>query len=215
MLRPFRLIMLATLTLGVYMGFFQVPDDRAGVADFDPAVVAQHEIEAWQAAKGKEEVGAFIAHVLQARELHRYSWFRAGQAGLDMARTTTRFVDLRGRYERVLPNLEAVATVEKDWKQLSFDPAVVARTQLNWMVTARMPNLNDTNEIASQMAEEYALRYGFRTDQMFSAAAGRAEAFKFMINATTDPDWAGISKLLQDSYVELQKTLRNTPRASS
>ncbi len=215
MLRPFRLIMLTALGFGVYMGFFQVPDNRPGIAEFDPVVVAQHEIEAWQAAKGKEEIAAFAAHVLQVRELHRYSWFRAAQAGLDMARTTTTFVDLRGRYERVLPNLEAVAAIEKGWKHLEFDPAVVARTQLNWMVTARMPNLNDTNDIASEMAAEYGLRYGFRSDQMFSAAAGRAEAFKLMITSTTDPDWPGISTLLQQSYVELQKTLRNTPRASS
>ena len=207
MFRPFRLIMLAVLSLGTYVGFFQIPDDKPGVADFDPQVVAQHEIEAWQAAKGNEEVGAFIAHVLQARELHRYSWFRAAQAGLDMARTTSQFVDLRGRYERVLPSLEAVAAVEKGWKQAAFDPAVVARTQLNWMVTARMPNLNDTNEIAAQMAEEYGLRYGLRSDQMFSAAAGRAEAFKIMITSTTDPDWPGIRQLLEESYGVLQKTL--------
>jgi hypothetical protein len=215
MLRPFRLIMLAALGLGVYMGFFQVPDNRPGVAEFDPDVVAQHEVEAWQAAKGKEEVGAFIAHVLEQRELHRYSWFRAAQAGLDMARTTTGFVDLRGRYERVLPNLEAVAAVEKDWKKLTFDPASVARTQLNWMVTARMPNLNDTNDIASEMAVEYAERYGLRSDQMFSAAAGRAEAFKLMINSTVDPDWPGITKLLRESYAELRKTLQNTARAGA
>lgn len=213
MFRPFRLIMLAALALVVYAGFFQVPDSKPGVGDFDPLVVTEHEIEAWQAAKAHEEVGTFIAHVLQMRELHRYSWFRAAQTGLDMGRSTSRFVDLRGRYERVLPNLEAVAMVEKEWKQASFDPAVVARTQLNWMVTARMPDLNDTNDIAAQMAEEYALRYGMRSDQMFTAAASRAQAFKLMITSTTDPDWAEISKLVEESYVALKKTLQ-APRGS-
>lgn len=210
MFRPFRLIMLALLALGVYAGFFQVPSDKPGVAEFDPVVVAKREVEAWQAARAHEEVGAFVAHVLQARELHRYSWFRAVQVGLDMARTTTRFVDLRARYERVLPNLEAVAEVEKGWKKLDYTSADVARMQLNWMVTARLPDLNDTNEIASQMAEEYGMRYGMRSDQMFTPAASRAQAFKLMITSTTDPDWPGITELLIESYASLQKTLQGS-----
>lgn len=207
MFRPFRLIMLGLLALGVYAGFFQVPSDKPGVAEFDPVIVAKREVEAWQAARAHEEVGAFVAHVLQARELHRFSWFRAAQAGLDMARTTTRFVDLRARYERVLPNLEAVAEIEKGWKKLDYNSADVARIQLNWMVTARMPNLNDTNDIASQMAEEYGMRYGMRSDQMFTPAASRAQAFKLMITSTTDPDWPGITELLIESYTSLQKAL--------
>ena len=127
-----------------------------------------------------------------------------------MARTTTRFVDLRARYERVLPNLEAVAEVEKGWKKLDYTSADVARMQLNWMVTARLPDLNDTNEIASQMAEEYGMRYGMRSDQMFTPAASRAQAFKLMITSTTDPDWPGITELLIESYASLQKTLQGS-----
>ena len=53
MFRPFRLIMLAALALVVYIGFFQVPDDKPGVADFDPSVVAKREIEGWQPAAGR------------------------------------------------------------------------------------------------------------------------------------------------------------------
>lgn len=208
MLRPFRLIMLAALALLVYMGFFQVPADRGGVADFDPAIVARHEVEAWKAAKAHEEFGAFIAHVMQMRELHRYTWFRAVQTGLDQARSSLTFVQLRGRYERVLPNLEAIAAVEKTWKRAAFDPAAVARAELNWMVTARMPNLNDLNDIAGQMAEDYGLRYGLRPDQMFAAAAPRAEAFKIMITSDVDPDWPGIQALLEQSYAALRHALK-------
>lgn len=200
--------MVAALALGTYVGFFQIPDDKPGVGDFDPAFVAMRELEAWQAARANEEFGTFIAHVLQLRELNRYSWFRAAQAGLETSRTTLVFGDLRGRYERVLPNLEAVATIEKNWKGAAFDPAAVARAQLNWMVTARTPALSELNDIASQMAEEYGLRYGMRSDQMFAAAAPRAEAFKLLITAEADPDWPGILALLEQSYTGLQRALR-------
>jgi hypothetical protein len=214
MLRPFRLIMLAALALGVFIGFFQVPDDKFDVADFDPSFVATREMEGWRAGRANEEYGAFIAHMLQMRELHRYTWFRAVQTGIDTARTSLVFGDLRGRYERVLPNLEAVASVQKTYRKAAFDPAIVARTQLNWMVTARLPNLNDLNEISGQMAEEYGLRYGLRTDQMFAAAQPRAEAFKMMITSEGDPDWPAILALLEQSYTALQRALRPKPPAA-
>jgi hypothetical protein len=210
MFRPFRLIMLATLSLGVYVGFFQVPDSRPGVADFDPKIVAQREVEAWKAVKGKEEVGAFIAHTMYLREFQRLSWFRSAEAGLEMARTMTQFVGMENRFERVLPNLEGVAMVEKGWKQAKFDAAVVARTQLTWMVTAKNPHLSESSDVAGLMAEEYALRYGVRSEQVYGAAAGRAEAFKLMIRAGTDPEWPMITKLLEESYGALQKSLKGT-----
>lgn len=213
MFRPFRLILLAALALGVYVGFLQYPAGKSGVADFDPPVVALHERDAWRAARANEEVATFTAHVLQMRELHRYSWFRAAQAGFDMAGASLTFPNLSSRYERVLPNLEAVATVEKNWKRAAFDPAVVARTQLNWMVASRMPNLDDLNEIAAQMAEEYGLRFGLRPNQMFAAAAPRAEAFKMMITGGADPDWPAILALLEQSYVALRQAL--SPRGRS
>lgn len=128
-----------------------------------------------------------------------------------MAGASLRFPDLNARYERVLPNLEAVAAVEKTWKAAAFDPAAVARKQLDWMVTTRMQNLNDLNEIAAQMAEEYGMRYGLRSDQMFAAAAPRAEAFKTMLLSENEPDWPSILALLEQSYTALQQALR--PRA--
>lgn len=210
MLRPFRLIMLAAMSLVVYAGFFQVPDGKAGIADFDPAIVAKREVEAWRADKSKEEMGAFIAHTLFHRELNRYSWFRSADAGIGMARTMTQFLDMQNRFERVLPHLEGVAMVEKDWKQAEFDASRVARAQLTWMVTAKNALLAESSDVAGQMAEEYAMRYGLRSDQMYAATAGRAEAFKVMMRATTDPDWPMIGKLLEESYGVLQKTLRGT-----
>jgi hypothetical protein len=210
MFRPFRLIMLAAISLAVYMGFFQVPDGKGGVADFDPVAVAAREVEAWKADKSKEDLGSFIAHTMYHRELNRYSWFRAADAGIEMSRTMTQFFGMENRYERVLPNLEGVAMVEKGWKQATFDAPIVARTQLTWMVTAKSPLLSESSDVAAQMAEEYAMRYNMRAEQMYAAAAGRAEAFKVMMRSSTDPDWPMITKLLEESYSVLQRTLKGT-----
>ena len=213
MFSPFRLITLGLLAFGVYMGFFAAPAGKPEPTSFDPALVAEYEVGLWQAARVREEVGSFTNAVLLQRELNRYTWFRALQTGWPASRATSTFYHLTHRYERVLPDLEEIAAVEKVWRNGNFDTAVVARTQLNWLVTGRMPNLGDSNEVASMMAEEYGLRYGLRPDQMFSAAALRAEAYKMSILPSVDPDWPTITKLLADSYSALRTALEDSRRS--
>ena len=74
----------------------------------------------------------------------------------------------------LLPELTDAAAAERAAHDLNFDPAAVARAQLTWMVTARMPNINDTDSVAGLMAEDYGLRFRVRPDQV--AARGHVRA---------------------------------------
>ncbi len=206
MFRPFRLLTWAVLALAVYLVFFAVPGGGPGEAAFNPDRVAAYEVAAWQAAKAHQEFSTFANLVLMQREQHRYSWFRAVQASYYLAAAMNEFVDMQNRYERVLPDLEDALAVEKAWRKNTFDQAAVARAQLNWWVTARIPNLNDTDQIAQIMAGEYGPRYRLRPDQVFTAASLRARAFK-MYQEAPIPDWPTISKLLVESYEALQTAI--------
>jgi hypothetical protein len=53
-----------------------------------------------------------------------------------------------------------------------------------------------------------------RPDQMFAAAAPRAEAFKLMITSDVDPDWPAILAFLEQSYTALKQALRPRPATS-
>ena len=67
------------------------------------------------------------------------------------------------RFERILPQLEQVASIEQQWKDASFDPAGVARTQLNWMVMSRDPNRAGNARLAvSSMDEDVSTRFGLQ-----------------------------------------------------
>lgn len=216
MLRPFRIIVIGGLALLIYTVFFALPADSATTKTFDADQVARYEVETWKAAKVHSEFSIFLNATMMLREQQRLTWFRAAQDGYYLARGLNGFVDLTGRYERVLPDLEAAAAAQKAAQDAAFDPAAVARAQLNWMVTTRMEGLNSTEQVATLMAEEYGMRFHVRPDQVFDAAAPRAEAFKMWLTGGTDPDYQTINKLLIESHRALRAGLERarTPRAA-
>jgi hypothetical protein len=213
MFRPFRILVIGGLALLIYTVFFALPADSATTKTFDADQVASYEIEMWKAAKVHSEFSIFLNATMMLREQQRLTWFRAAQEGYSLARAYNGFVDLTGRYERVLPDLEAAAATEKAAKEAAFDPAALARAQLNWMVTARMEQINSSENVAALMAEEYGLRFHVRPDQVFDAAAPRAEAFKMWLLTTTDPDYQTIGKLLIESHRALRTGLERARAA--
>jgi len=169
-------------------------------------VVAAQEAAVWRGAIAKDEFAVFPSAVLLLRERQRYSWFRAAQSAYHLSRATIEFVEMRNRFERVLPDLEDAAAIEQGWTGIDFEPAVAARAQLNWWVTNKVPLLNSTNDVTSLMAEEYSIRYGQRAGDFLAAARFRAEAVKLR-DVSIDPDWPAIENLLLEAYRTLRASL--------
>ncbi len=200
MLRPIRLVMLALLAAVIYGGFFWVPAGPAADGVFDAGRVAAYEAAAWQAVQAKQDFAIYVNLVQMLREQHRYSWFRALESGFYLSRAMTTYATMHSRYERLQPDLETVASIEKSWKQASFDPSAVATAQLNWWITRRRPDLNTADRIGAQIAEEYALRYPRSGGGSVDAAYQRAQAIKLLDQGGVDPDWPTITNLLTQSY---------------
>lgn len=208
-----RLLTIITLGLVVYVGFYSVPPGEPGDGHYDPDKLAAAEVAVWQSVQAREDFGVFFNMLPVEREAHRYSWFRAAQSSYYMARAATTFVGLRARYERVLPDLEDAAAVHKAWVKASFDPAVVARAELDWWVTRRLPNLNSVDQIAPLIAREYAMRYDISEGQATDAALRRAEAMELFDAGGADPRINVITKMLADSYRSLQHAILQPRRA--
>jgi hypothetical protein len=210
MFRPFRLLVLGALALFVYAAFFAVPDNKPDVDAFDADAVANYELEMWKAAKVHSELSIFLNSTMMLRDLNRMTWYRSAQEGYSASRALNGFVFLTAKYERVIPDLEDALDVEKTVKQLTFDTPAVARTQLDWLVSARLKNSddNETGHLASLMAEEYGARFHLRPDQVYAATAPRAEAYKTWILGGPDPDYTTIGKLLVESYRNLKIVLQ-------
>jgi hypothetical protein len=220
MFSPGRIILVLGIVAFVYFGWFAVPSGPRLEGEFDPDRLAECEVNVWKALAAKEEFGVYVAVTQMTREEHRYSWFRAAQSGFSLGRATNTFEGLKGRYERVLPDLEDAARIDKEWMGASFDPAAVARAQLNWWVTRRLPNLNTAEEVGRLMAEEYALRYAIPEGAVREATLLRAQAVLLRDAGGIDPDWPQITKILADSYrslhgaIQQQRTAASMKRAS-
>jgi hypothetical protein len=216
MFSPGRLLTVGIIGLLVYTGFFAVPGNQPGPAEFDPALVAQHEVAAWQAAEGREEMATCVNCVLYQRELHRLSWYRAAESGMALSRAISQFPHMTSRFERVMPQLEEVALIEREWKGAEFDTTAVARYQMNWMIMARSPQQGSNAQRAvTEMADDLGLRYGIQAAYMGPAAADRTEAFKLIFARSGEPDWTAVTDLLTRSYSTLKTTLTRAADASS
>jgi len=208
MFRPGRLFTFAILGAIVYFGFFSVPPGPRAADAFDPDELAKYEVAAWKAQKEKAVYTLFTSLAQFSREQNRYPWWKAGMVGFDLSRATSEFEEMRGRYERVLPDLEEAATIQKEWLNADFDPAEVARAQLNWWVQRRMPNLNSNDQIGEQMSQEYALRYEVTPDRVIGAAILRAQALEVRDEPTDKTNWPLVLRLLKESYRSLKAGLK-------
>jgi len=208
MFSPGRLLTIGILALLVYIGFYAVPGNAPGPADFDPDAVARHEAAAWQAATVREDISVTINCILYQRELHRLSWFRAAESGLALSRAVSQVPHMTSRFERVMPNLEEVADVERAWKGIEFDAVAVARSQMNWIIMARNPQqANNAERTVSEMADELGLRYNMQAGFMQAVASDRAEAFRAVLARNATPDWEHVTQLLTRSYTTLKTVL--------
>lgn len=208
MFRPGRLLTFAILAFLVYMGFYAVPGNAPGAAEFDPELVAGHEASAWQAALVQEEFSSMVSCILYQRELHRLSWFRAIESGMALSRALGQFVLMTDRFHRVVPQLEQVAAIERTWKGTEFDPAVVARHQGLWLATLRDRRpAPDPQHAVSEMAEDLGLRLGVPSAYVLPVAADRTEAYRLMLTRNATPDWDHVRLLLARAYSTLKTTL--------
>jgi hypothetical protein len=209
MFSPGRLLGLGILVFGVYVGFFATPAGGPAAADFDPELVARYEASAWRAARVEEEFSTFVNCLMYQRELHRLSWFRAAESALPLSRAVMQFPAMANRFERIMPQLEQVAAIEKGWKGADFDPFMLARVQLNWMVTARDPR-RSTNAQSSvaDMAEDLGQRFGMDASYMSAPAADRAQAFQVILGQRSDPDWESVTEQLARAYAHLKTIIR-------
>lgn len=197
-------LLLVVVTVAVYALGFQTPPGPRSLRAFTPDRVASLEREMWQAYYQKQKPRLFGLLVVTLREQYRYTWARAAQAAFHLARAAAWFGDARGGYERVVPDLEAAYTIARDWSSSDFDPAEVARAELDWWVARRDPARRSPANVGRLIAQEYALLYSVPRERVAEAGRLRAEAGALRDAGAAQPDWAEVERLLRESYRSLR-----------
>jgi hypothetical protein len=213
MLRPGRLFGLLLVAGVVYGVFFHTPTGERSRNSFDPAKLARLEREVWQANAAKESWGLFTKVVSQLREQNGYTWFRAVDAGFHRARVIAAFRQTRTHMEQLLPDLERVYTIERDWFNASFDPKAVATAELSAWIARRRPELSNEQYVGGLIAERDGLRYSVPPSMM--AGPGLLEARAALILDSGQPDWAVIGATLRESYDVRHQTVNQIAALAS
>ena len=183
------------------------PRGSRSLRQFSPERLADLETRMWQAYYAKERLRLFALLVATLREQYRYSWAVATVEAFHLARAASTFAELRGDYERVLPDLEAAYRRTRSWSGGAFDPRAVARAELAWWVARRVPGQNAPEQVGRLIAEEYALLYETAVPRVEQAALLRAQAAALRDAQAQSPDWNRIAGLLLASYRELRLAL--------
>jgi len=200
-------VLLAATSLIVFVP----PAGPRVLTQFDPGRTAQLEVRMWQAYYEKDRVDLFRLLIVQLREQYRYSWARAAQAAFYFARAAARFGEMRGDYDRVLPDLTRAYDDARRWTGATFDPERVARAELAWWVARRTPGASRPEQVGRRIAEEYAAIYGVDVERVAEAGQLRAEAGAMRDAAGAAANWPAIGVLLDRSYRSLHRAVQPTP----
>jgi hypothetical protein len=175
--------------------------------EFDPDRVADLEVRMWQAYYAKQNVRLFALLATTMREQYRYSWLQATRAAYRLARAAATFGNARSNYDVVLPDLESAYATARSWVGAGFDPARVARAELDWWVARRIPGRNSPEQVGALMAEQYAMFYEVPREVVARAALLRAQAGRLRDDTADRPDWEEVGRLLRESYRDLRSAL--------
>ncbi|MEZ5317566.1 MAG: hypothetical protein R2752_09220 [Vicinamibacterales bacterium] len=193
-----RVIGLLLAGCAVYVLFFNTPPGDVRQTNFDPVQMARLEREVWEANNRKETINLFFKVVQQLRAQHHYTWAKAIDAGFHRARVIAAFRQTRTHLEQLLPDLERVYRIERDWYEADFDPKAVATAELSAWISMRRPELSNEQYVGSLFAERDGLRYELPPTVVSGPAQLAARAA--LMTERTPPDWAAIGVTLRESY---------------
>ncbi|MEP7310182.1 MAG: hypothetical protein ABJA98_32145 [Acidobacteriota bacterium] len=202
------LLVTLVLTIGLLFVALRTPGGPRPLRVFEPGRMADLELDMWQAYYAHENVRLFGDLLTTLREQYGYSWARASLGGFYLARAARTFGDARSGYERVLPDLERAYAMVKGRSGAAFDPAAVARAELNWWVARRVPGQDDAENVGRLIAAENALLFEVPIERVLEASTLRARAGRLRDEGGAEAEWRVVSQLLHQSYEQLHAAVQ-------
>ena len=180
------------------------PRGPRSLRQFDPDRLASLEIRIWQADVSRQQLRHVSLVAAMVRQRYHYSWAMAALEAWRLERAASAF-DRRTDGE-ALSDLETAYEALRAWTGAGFDPRAVARAELAWWQARRVPG-NNAEPIGALIADEYAQLYDSSRERMAAAALLRAQAMALRDAHAAAPDWSAVTRLLQESWRELQMAL--------
>lgn len=193
-------------------------------ADIDAKLIAWEETEAWKAYYTKD-ANKFFAH-FQKMLLLQFGLSDKDPKNLPIVQqflvAMTKFGNMaidspEESYDLYIlsPLTQAYASL-KEAVHASWDPAVVAKSDLDWWVARRNSWTDNPEIVGDKIAKLYRILYAKNEDNHFAKAAYlRASAARFRdlsqnVWTISEEDWKLINLMLERSYEELDTGIHST-----
>lgn len=173
--------------------------------DFDPARLAASETRMWKCYYARDGEGMALEMIASLREQFGASLKTAYGIVEPMARGTMAFS--RGRRD-VLPYLETSYERLAEACGRPWNGRELAEAELAWWVARRTPGEDSAGQVGAETAHVYSLMYGETNVQIERAGLLRAQAAALRDAGGRDADWAGVERLLVDSYTALREGIQ-------
>jgi hypothetical protein len=111
------------------------------------------------------------------------------------------------------PLITAFEEIKKTSRYSAFDPVEAAKAELDWWVVRRLPAENNNEHEGSVIAKAFAAFYGGdvkdygRSAYIAASEAIYSDLCQNQLGGMKESDWAFITQLLTQSYIELKNTL--------
>jgi hypothetical protein len=177
-----KLLLFLLLIAAVYVFWPRFPS----LESFRPPMIAALECEVFEKAKARQSTRMLVALYRLFQEEFRLSPMAAAQASWNYSQALERFYESADNAdrERALPYIQRVFEILRHQTDARFDPAVVARLQLQrWMLAA---DERRHNQLSAALAEILAMLYGGTASDYSSTASAFAKADRLLASGNDE-----------------------------
>jgi hypothetical protein len=203
------------LLLLLWIGWDLWGPHHSDLSDFDATEVARLETAMWRSYYERHEVRLFMELTELLRTQYHVPLFRSNILAYSAAKAAFIFKDGKQRadYERALPAIVNYYQGIRSISETPFDPSEVSRLELEWWIIHREREKYGVDALTRSLAELQAAVFHLPPERFMEHSRLRAEAMvlrdtRWETGHMNDSDWEAIDLLLQRSWQDLWKQLR-------
>lgn len=178
---------------------------------FDPAAVGELEAKMWRAYYERQPVTLFLELAQTLRTQYRFPLLRSYVGAYYGASAAFVFKEgsERSDYEKALPTLRTYFGMIRNTGRIDFDVGRATTLELEWWIVHREHERYPSDALGHACAEAAAALYRVPAASTLEHGRLRAQAMllrdaRAEAGGVTEPEWATIELLLQQSYRALR-----------
>jgi hypothetical protein len=203
---------IAPVALGMWIGYDVANSGRHDLREFDGHKVGQLETAMWRSYYEHRRLRLFAELTQLLRDQFHLRFWKACAGGYYAARAAVVFQagHSHADYRRALPHLVRYYALIRRASTTPFDVQRTAELELDWWIVHRERAQHATADLYDGLARLQAEIYQLPAERFAEHARTRGDAMLLRDNraaagGVSEADWQQIGRLLDESWVSLQR----------